>query len=85
MLDSEHTDRIPGLLTSYSEETKEPIKWASVDEFGQPILLRIVEVGDVELIEEVLKHVSDIEVQEIKYEYQSCFLPFFVFVKVLTH
>lgn len=68
MLDSDHTERIPGLLTSHTKETEEPIKWASVDEFGQPILLRIVEVGDVDLIEEILKHVSDTEVQEIKYE-----------------
>jgi hypothetical protein len=75
LLDASYIERIPELLEKYFEENTKPINWTFVDEFGQPILLRIVETGTVDVVTAILKHVPDTAVQETKYVLFYCFHP----------
>jgi ankyrin repeat protein len=76
MLDSDHTDRIPGILTAHFKNSQESIKWSTIDEFGQPILLRIIETSDAKTLAAVLEHVSEVELQEVSDENKCTSLHF---------
>lgn len=61
-------ERIPAAVEAHMEaEGAAPVDWARIDEFGQALLLRIVEDGNVDVITAILKHVDASQLANITF------------------
>lgn len=66
LIDSDHGDRVPAVLNDFFKTESNTVKWGFVDEFGQPLLLRLIETASSETMDIVLRHINASELLEIK-------------------
>lgn len=69
LVDSDHADRVSGVLETFFEaDPNATVDWAFVDEFGQPLLLRLVETATSQTMALIIKHAGPELLQTIKYD-----------------
>ena len=61
--------RIAGIIEKHKEAAN--IAWGAMDEFGQPLALRIIETGDMDAISIVLKNISNEAFVNLRYEVRN--------------
>lgn len=60
-------ERVAPALKAHFESKDALVQWKRKDEFGQPLLLRLVETGDEQIIDLIIKHVASADVASVVY------------------
>lgn len=79
LVDSDHADRVLAVLEDYYKVDGNKVDWAFVDEFGQPLLLRLVETATTQTMALIIKLAGPEMLQTVKYDLSvtnSSFSPF---------
>lgn len=66
LVDSDHADRVPTVLSDHLKADGNAVQWDFVDEFGLPLLLRLVETATTETMDLILKHAGPTVVQSVR-------------------
>jgi hypothetical protein len=80
IVEADALDRLPALVLSHAKQDgAAAIRWATKDEFGQPILFRILESGDFDVISELLPLIEGSVFETLRF---ATFSPFLLGLKL---
>lgn len=76
LVDADHSRRVPALVEDFLSIEGNTVQWDHVDDFGQPLLLRLVETLTASELEAILKQVDAAIVPTILYVSRSILAQF---------
>ena len=78
IIEADAFERLPALVSAHLKQDKAPaIQWGTKDEFGQPILFRIIESADFDVVSDLLEHIEGANLAVLRFAtFSHQLLPF---------